>query len=56
MFSFGEMTIFKELHLKLAYIRITLEDHKHMNFQSHPEILIQLVWVMFQDSALLRSS
>ena len=56
MFSFGEMTIFKELHLKLAYIRITLEEHKNMNFQSHPEILIQLVWVMFQDSALLRSS
>ena len=56
MFSFGEMTIFKELHLKLAYIRITLEEHKNMNFQSHPEILIQLVWVMSQDSALLRSS
>jgi len=37
MFSFGEMIIFKKLDLKLAYIRITLEEHKNMNFQSHPD-------------------
>lgn len=32
MFLFGEMIIFKKLDLKLAYIRITLEEHKNMNF------------------------
>lgn len=37
MFLFGEMIIFKKLDLKLAYIRITLEEHKNMNFQSHPD-------------------
>ena len=37
MFSFGEMTIFKKLDLKLAYIRIALEEHKNTNFQSHPD-------------------
>lgn len=37
MFSFGEMIIFKKLDLKPAHIRIILEEHKNMNFQSHPD-------------------
>lgn len=42
MFS-TEMTISKKLDLKLAYIRITLEEHK-IRISSLTQILIKLVW------------